>query len=114
MRFLAAVLVALMPVVVQAQEWQRLTGEAVRAALSGRTLAYESGATQSFRADGGTTYVTDSESLGQWRVEGDRYCSVWPPSDRWTCYGITQSADGQQIGFVSADGSAEIGRYSAP
>lgn len=114
MRVLAMALVALMPAVAEAQQWAMLKGDAVRQALSGRTLAYESGATQIFRADGGTTYITDSESIGHWRVEGDRYCSVWPPSDRWTCYGVTRSADGRQIGFVSADGSAEVGRYAAP
>jgi hypothetical protein len=92
--------------------WTRLTGAEVTAALTARSVAYEGGASQDFRADGGTTYTKDSPTLGHWRVQGAEYCSVWPPSDRWACYSVERSADGLDIRFVAQDGSATTGRYN--
>jgi hypothetical protein len=44
-------------------------------------------------------------------VQGDLYCSVWPPSDRWDCYDIARSARGLDIRFTGDDGSVTVGRY---
>jgi hypothetical protein len=93
-------------------DWLRLTGPDVAAALTARTLAYQDGAVQDFRAGGTTTYTADSPSAGRWRVEGDRYCSQWPPSDRWACYDLDRSADGLDLRFVADDGSSTVGRYA--
>jgi hypothetical protein len=92
--------------------WTRLTGAEVSEALAARSVIYEDGSDQDFRADGGTTYTTDTQSLGHWEVRGDDYCSVWPPSDRWACYAVERSADGLDIRFVAADGGATTGRYN--
>lgn len=73
-----------------AQDWQRLDGPAVQALLPTITLRYDNGTLQSFAADGTTPY---GSTTGRWRVSGDRYCSTWPPSDRWTCYDIERSGD---------------------
>ena len=90
-----------------AEGWERLDGAEVRAALEGRALVYEDGTVQDFRADGQTLYGADS--WGRWRVEGDRYCSVWPPSDRWACYDLER--DGMRWRFLSDDGSETVGVY---
>ena len=97
---------------VAAEEWKALTGDQIKTALTARVLGYPDGKTQNFHADGGTLYDGGGSSQsGQWRVEGDRYCSVWPPSDRWSCYGVEAEAGGLDIRFVSEGGSATTGRY---
>jgi hypothetical protein len=42
-------------------------------------------------------------------VRGDRYCSVWPPSDRWTCYRVDR--DRLDIRFTDDAGNTLVGRY---
>jgi hypothetical protein len=44
-------------------------------------------------------------------VQGDLYCSVWPPSDRWDCHDVARSARGLDIRFTGDDGSVTVGRY---
>ncbi len=92
--------------------WTRLAAAEISAALSARSVIYADGSSQDFRADGGTTYTADAPTLGHWEVRGDEYCSVWPPSDRWACYGVERSRDGLDIRFVAADGGATTGRYN--
>ena len=95
-----------------ADEWNALTGDRIRTALSARVLGYPEGKTQNFLADGRTLSEGGGSShWGRWRVEGDRYCSVWPPSDRWSCYGIEAAAGGQDLRFVSQGGFVTTGRY---
>lgn len=91
--------------------WVTLAGDEIGPALSARHLVYDGGATQQFNADGSTDYESGRPSHGSWRVEGERYCSVWPPSDRWACYRVERSADGLALRFVAEDGSASVGRY---
>jgi hypothetical protein len=102
---------ALLPTLAAAEDWQVLDGAAITAALTARTLVYDGGATQTFNADGSTLYTAGEPSTGGWRVEGNQYCSVWPPSDRWDCYDIARSADGLDIRFKAAGGSETVGRY---
>lgn len=94
-----------------ADDWQVLTGGAITRALSARAVAYPGGQTQTFHADGRTLYQSDHPQWGQWRVEGDRYCSVWPPSDRWSCYHVEGEARGLDLRFVTGGGTLTQGRY---
>jgi hypothetical protein len=94
---------------VAAGDWQVLRGHAVHEALAARVLAYADGSTQNFFADGRTLYESGSASWGRWRVEGDLYCSQWPPAERWDCYGVERN--GLDIRFVSPGGSVTEGRY---
>ena len=64
--------------------WTTLDGAAISEALSGRALVYDDGARQEFLPGG---------------------------ADRWVCYGVGRSADGQGIRFVADDGSIAEGRY---
>jgi hypothetical protein len=37
-----------------------------------------------------TTYADHGrDSHGRWSVEGDRYCSVWPPNESKACYAVS-------------------------
>ncbi|MGL5010350.1 MAG: hypothetical protein ACRC6I_10740 [Paracoccaceae bacterium] len=93
-----------------ADDWATLKGNAITSALTDRLLTYADGARQQFNAGGTTLYENPAPSTGQWRVEGDRYCSQWPPSDRWTCYDV--AANGLDLRFVADDGSITEGRYA--
>jgi hypothetical protein len=90
----------------QAGGWERLDGPAITAALAARVLGYPDGTLQDFFADGRTLY---GESFGRWEVRGDRYCSLWPPSDRWTCHDVERQR--LDIRFTADDGTVTIGRY---
>jgi hypothetical protein len=107
----AALALALSVTPALAGDWTPLTGPEITAALTARTLGYEGGGTQTFFADGRTLYDGGGPEWGRWRVEGDRYCSVWPPSDRWTCYGVERHARGLDLRFVAEDGTPSDGRY---
>ena len=102
---------ALMSSPVMAQDWQPLKGPEITQALTARVVAYPGGQTQTFDADGRTLYDGGSAQWGHWRVDGDRYCSVWPPSDRWSCYGVDREAQGLDLRFVDDAGTATQGRY---
>lgn len=88
----------------------KLDGAGITAALVGKVVVFDDRSTQSFKADGETIYTKGRDSIGHWQVQGDRYCSVWPPSDHWACYDVTQ--DGAAIGFVADDGSVSRGQVT--
>lgn len=105
-----ALILTLCPTLAAAAEWQVVQGDAVRAALEGRKLTYANGAWQDFRASGRTLYNAGADSWGYWRVQGDQYCSMWPPSDLWACYDIQVS--GSVVLFVGAGGDQSDGIYA--
>ncbi len=94
-----------------AEDWRPLTGAEIAQALTARSLVYEGGATQDFFADGRTLYEAGSPSWGHWRVEGDRYCSQWPPREAWDCYAVEAEAGGLGLRFVGGSGEVTAGRY---
>lgn len=93
-----------------AADWQRLDSAAIRDALEGRKLVYDSGAWQSFSATGGTLYNAGRDSWGSWSVREGRYCSVWPPSDLWACYDV--EVTGNKLRFIGDSGDITEGTYS--
>lgn len=88
-----------------AEEWQPLTGDQIRSALTARVLLFPEGVAQDFRADGGTIRAG---SWGQWRVEGDRYCEIWA-ANRPICAEVDQN--GLDLRFREETGFTRIGRY---
>jgi hypothetical protein len=95
---------------VEVETWQNLDGAGVTAALAARVLRYGDGAEQNFFADGRTLYsINGTDSWGHWRVQGDQYCSNWPPSDRWDCYDLAQM--GLQLRFSQNGAPPSIGHY---
>jgi hypothetical protein len=95
------------PAMAPAEDWQPLDGAGIATALASRVLVYEGGALQDFFADGRTLY---GDQWGRWEVRGDRYCSVWPPSDRWACHDVARK--GIDLRFTADDGSESVGRYT--
>ncbi|MGB8818535.1 MAG: hypothetical protein WCC66_11505 [Rhizobiaceae bacterium] len=92
---------------------EMLTGPQIEPALNGVTIWYEPlsarSARQFFNKNGETPYVDakGSKTYGQWSVRGDKYCSLWPPSDHWTCFEVEREtrADGNVfITFASGGG----------
>jgi hypothetical protein len=108
MRILVAFVASLglSPTGVGAEGWQHLQGEDITTALAARVLGYPDGTLQDFFADGRTLY---GETYGRWEVRGDLYCSLWPPSDRWTCYRVDRNR--LDVRFTDDDGAETIGRY---
>ncbi len=107
-RVLVLAVLSLGPAPVLAQEWGRLSGPEITRALTARVLGYDDGTTQDFLADGRTLAAG---GWGRWRVEGDRYCSAWPPSDVWACYLVEREARGLDIRFTGEGGAVTVGRY---
>ena len=93
-----------------AAEAEVLDTAGIVAALTGRTLVYDGGAVQEFRASGRTLYDAGQPSWGYWEARGDEYCSVWPPGGDWECYGVER--DGETIVFVGRAGDRTAGRYA--
>lgn len=96
--------------VVGSEGWRTVTGEALRTALTDRRLQF--GTTQqTFYASGRTLYDAGRPSWGRWRVQGDQYCSLWPPQGTWTCYDILLSSDGQRVRFTGPGNDQSTGVY---
>ena len=91
-----------------ADQWRSMTGEEISEALTGKKLQYEV-AWQDFRASGRTLYNAGEDSWGYWRVEGDRYCSQWPPQGAWDCYAM--QTDGTDVRFVGSFDDVTVGRF---
>lgn len=86
-----------------------LDGAAIAEALTDKTLRYQNGAIQTFYASGRTLYDAGQPSWGYWRVQGDLYCSQWPPSGQWDCYAVKALETG--VRFVDTIGHATDGVY---
>ncbi|MEM9604151.1 MAG: hypothetical protein AAGA11_14890 [Pseudomonadota bacterium] len=93
-----------------ATDWRTLDGDGISVALTDKTLRYAA-ATQTFYASGRTLYDAGRPSWGRWRVEGDRYCSVWPPAGDWACYDVAIHSDGTRVRFSGAGGNVSTGAY---
>lgn len=108
MRRLIYAAAMLLPTVMQAEDapWQAMSGAEITQALMGRTLQYDT-AWQDFRASGKTLYNAGRDSWGYWRVEGDQYCSLWPPQDLWACYDMERAGDKLRFIGSSADDVTE-------
>ncbi|MCP5073318.1 MAG: hypothetical protein GY947_08500 [Rhodobacteraceae bacterium] len=109
MRILVLALVFLAGPVL-ADDWRKLTGPEIEQALNARVVGYE-GAQQDFFASGKTLYDAGVPSWGYWRVQGDRYCSQWPPNAGWDCYEFFLSPDGLRLRFVSEQGHSTEGKF---
>jgi len=99
MRIATAILLLAAAVPALAGEERPLAGSEISALLTGQTVIGE-GTRQEFRASGHTLYSDGRDSWGYWRVEGDRYCSQWPPQEGWTCYAMRSWEDGGRVWVV--------------
>ena len=106
----AAVIFAANPVL--AEEWSRMTGAEIEAALDDRTLHYPGNISQIFYKSGKTLYDNGRPSWGNWAVRGDQYCSEWPPAGGWACYDMDRHTSDEKLRFVSETGHITEGNYS--
>jgi len=90
----------------QEKGWQELNGVEIEKVLTGITLDYAF-TWQDFRASGKTLYNAGADSWGNWRVEGNQYCSQWPPRDLWDCYWVLRAGD--HIRFTGKHGDITDG-----
>lgn len=100
-----------LPTLAGAEDWVTLDSAEITAALAARVLAYTEAPSdkpdlQDFFADGRTLF---NDQWGRWDVRDGRYCSTWPPSERWSCFDVARR--GLDIRFTSDEGEAVIGRY---
>lgn len=87
-----------------------LSGAGIAALLTDATLyGIENGqpSEQIFQKSGATFYsVPNGQSQGAWKVEGNKYCSAWPPNPSWVCYDVIN--DGASVTFVSPSGKKTL------
>lgn len=93
-----------------AENWVPMVGAQIEAALNDQTLDYKA-AWQVFHASGRTLYNAGHDSWGSWRVEGDKYCSEWPPNAGWDCYDMERDLDADRVRFLGARGDITIGWF---
>ncbi len=91
---------------------EKMTAASIEAMLNDSTAWYlplgPDSVRQYFDKGGETPYIdaAGSKTFGHWLMRGDQYCSVWPPSDLYSCYDVEKgiSADGTPtITFVSGN-----------
>jgi hypothetical protein len=75
-------------------------------ALTGKVVDYDTG-WHDFFASGRTFYHSGRDSWDSWAVGGDRYCSMWPPSDLWAWYEMEWWGDA--LRFVGDTGDVTPG-----
>jgi hypothetical protein len=79
----------------------KLTGAEMQTILSDKIL-HGKDAEQIFQKSGVTFYSSGgNQSQGSWKIDGEKYCSQWPPNEAWACYDILK--DGNKIIFISKD-----------
>lgn len=98
---------AMFPLAARSEDWARLDGSQIVAALTSRSIMFDRGQTQDFLADGTTIF---GDERGKWKVQGDLYCSTWPPRHSWTCYAVEVS--GPDLRFIGEVGNVTVGRYN--
>jgi hypothetical protein len=107
-RRIKAGVVALLPAVAGAGDWQRLDGPAIRAALEMKDVRYADGSEQLFFLGGITRFSHGWPNEGRWKVAGDQYCALWPPAQDWGCYDVARGADGR-LRFEGPDHRVMVG-----
>lgn len=110
-RISAGIALIVLGAAAQAEGWRALGGDEITEVLTEAVLLYELG-DQAFYETGRTRYRVGNERWGWWEVRNDQYCSLWPPSDEWTCYSMTLSSDGQTVQFIDEAGDIFEGRIA--
>jgi hypothetical protein len=97
-----------------------LKGPEIDALIKGNTVTGENinGIwKQFFDASGETTYLAPEKAptVGTWNVQGDRFCSKWPPNDNFVCYDVTGDLDAKpkSITWISGGGTKYPGTVQA-
>ena len=105
---LAFCLIAL-PAAAEEGGWTPLAGDALEAALAGRTLSYGPD-DQTFYETGRTRYRLLGSRWGWWEIREGRYCALWPPREDWDCFDT--HTRGEVIRFTGPEGEIYLGTYA--
>ena len=90
---------------------RKLTGKEVSDLLP-KIIANGQNYSQTFTKNGLTTYVYDGRpSEGRWMVQGDQYCSTWPPNNIVECYDVTADTEQQTITWIGPKNSISKATY---
>ena len=93
-----------------AEAGDALSGQGIAALLTDATLYgtdHGQPVEQVFLKSGATFYsIPNGQSQGSWKIEGDQYCSAWPPNPSFVCYDVIN--DGASVTFVSAGGKRTV------
>ncbi len=98
---------------------EKMTGAAIEAMLNDSTAWYlplgPASARQYFNKNGETPYLDADrqKTYGQWLMRGDKYCSVWPPSDHYSCYDVEKSASPDGMPTIIFVSGGDGPRYEA-
>ncbi len=107
---LALVLVFSLALPVGAFAGDALSGEGIAALLTEATLYgtdHGQPVEQVFLKSGVTYYsLPNSQQQGSWKIQGNKYCSAWPPNSSFTCYAVLN--DGASVTFVATDGKRSV------
>ena len=88
-----------------------LTGPEIAPFLQGIVSMGEN-SRQTFSHDGTTSYSENGRySAGRWQVQGDKYCSQWPPNTAWACYNVTIDEEAGTIIWQDGSDNPETGTY---
>ena len=103
---------------VEAVDGEPVAVAVIPRAVTAGVVLFDDGATQTFDANGDTSYVEADgrRTQGKWYVDEDgRFCSFWPPTYR-ACYGLLWIVEGDEIvglRFTELDrGTRFDGRYT--
>ena len=100
------------PLIAKAETWFPIDGASISKALTDSHIIYDNGHRQSFYSDGTTEYSSGSApEQGLWRIEGDFYCSQWPPQDDWDCYTVSLSDQPRRVLFTGTGGDRYFGKF---
>ncbi|EFL87813.1 hypothetical protein [Ahrensia sp. R2A130] len=107
-------LLAALLMISTAQAGQRKLDGAAVAALLPTIIATGQDTRQTFSEAGATTYsFKGRDSYGSWRVQGDQYCSQWPPADGWACFDLLADDELKTIVWLDASGERIVNHIAA-
>ena len=90
--------------------WYPISDTALLELLAGRTVVYDLDE-QVFFENGRTRYRVFRDRWGWWEIQNGQYCSLWPPSEDWTCFGAETNATRDKIRFTDPDGVIFEGQF---
>ena len=119
MRHLVGLIVCSLAISSHAIAGEKMTGAAIEAMLNDSTAWYlplgAASARQYFNKNGETPYIDGDgqKTYGEWLVRGDTYCSVWPPSDHYSCYEVEKGVSPDGIPTITFISGGNGPRYEA-
>ncbi len=92
------------------ETWEPIQGAQLTELLSGRTVVYDLDE-QVFFANGRTRYRVFRDRWGWWELQDGRFCSLWPPSEEWTCFTAETNQEMDKIRFTDPEGIIFEGHF---